>query len=140
MTENERSDVVAVTRAIITEYGGEPTVSTPASEVVHLPAVVRKVLHDETTLLIAGEAIDIVKVPHELTVAQVADVLDEDPEDMEMLIEGAPPDHRRSVSFSCQTRGCHRVPASEREQRRAAIKELLQLRQEMGEYATSSKT
>lgn len=136
MNEDERSHLIALERILTLDHGFGPTVIAPDGGTLPMPDSLRQLLHDVTRLLIAGEAVDIITVPRERTVAQAAEFLDEHIKDVPRLIDtgriptiaGASPLRLRLVDVIAFRDGATR-------ERRAALEDFVHLGQEMGGHS-----
>jgi hypothetical protein len=87
-------------------------------------------------LLIAGQAVNIVALPRELTVAQAAEFLDERIKDVQGLIDnGRIPTIEGTSPARVRLDDAIAFRDAEAKERRTALEELVQLGQEMGGYS-----
>jgi hypothetical protein len=135
-TDTERRDLQALERVLYVEDGCGPTVIAPDGGSVPMPHTLTQLLHDITEVLAAGDAVDVVAVPRELTVGQAAAFLDESEEDVQALIgEGRLATTGDADPVRIRLADLVAFADQEDAERRDALEELVRLNQELGLYS-----
>lgn len=133
-TEAERRHLRALERVLVEQEGIGPTIIGPDGGKVPVPRSLNRLLQEITHLLAIGEAVEIVSLPRELTLVEVAELLNESETVVQELV--------RAGRFSLATDEPARVPLADviaykdrrDTERRQALEELIQLNQELGLY------
>ncbi len=135
VSDAEQEDLQTLERLLNVENGSVPSIVASDGATMPLPPALAQLLHDVTHVLATENAIDLVPMPREATIAQAADFLDASKEEVEELIQ----EGRIAAIDDVRPRRIRLTDLiafrnEEDAERRRALEDLIRLNQAIGLY------
>jgi hypothetical protein len=108
--DHELVHLRALERALVEQEGIGPTIIAPDGGTVPVPRTLNRLLQEITHILARGDAADVTSYPHEMTLAEAAEMINESEAYVQQLVSAGQFTHSERPTDPRETRRCPRLP------------------------------